>query len=100
MNIVTLVHEDSKVRQAHKTVLFSQSLVSKMTMKRKLGTDSKSINNGTKAPNVETKKKVLTKNELMLEFKALEKKYDELLTEKDNLLKKLQHCRTRIPNQA
>ena len=71
-----------------------------MTMKRKLGTDSKSINNGTKAPNVETKKKVLTKNELMLEFKALEKKYDELLTEKDNLLKKLQHCRTRIPNQA
>ena len=86
MNIVTLVQEDSKVRQAHKTVLFSQSLVSKMTMKRKLGTDSKSIN---KAPNVETKKKVLTKNELMLEFKALEKKYDELLTEKDNLFRKI-----------
>ena len=85
-----------------------------MTLKRKLGTDSKSINNGAKASralNVETKKKVLTKNEVMLECKALEKKYEELIIEKDNLLKKncsngksrqkySNNCRTRKSNQA
>ena len=91
MNIVTLVHEDSRVSQAHKAVLIYQSLLSKMTLKRKLGSEIKSIDKGTKAlraPNVETKKKALTKNELMLKFDALEKKYEEILLEKDNLLKK------------
>ena len=35
------------------------------------------------------KKKVLTKIELTLEYKALEKKYEELIIEKDNLLNKI-----------
>ena len=63
-----------------------------MTLKRKLGTDSKVTDNETKAtriPIVDRKKKPLTKSELMTEFKALEKKHEELLVENVKLRGKL-----------
>ena len=64
-----------------------------MTLKRKLGTDSKgTTDNETKAiriPIVDRRKKPLTKNELMTEFKALEKKHDQLMEENNKLREKL-----------
>ena len=92
VTIVTIVHEDKTPSQAHKTVLYFSSLVLKMTLKRKLGTDSKVTDNETKAtriPIVDRKKKPLTKSELMMEFKALEKKHEELLVENVKMREKL-----------
>ena len=63
-----------------------------MTLKRKIGVDPKSVETGIKvvqALNTDKKKKPLTKNELMIEFKALEKKHEEVIIENDNLKKKI-----------
>ena len=63
-----------------------------MTLKRKMSTESKMLEKDTKASKVkivERKKKPLTKNELLAEYNALEKKYEEVIKENDILLKKL-----------
>ena len=63
-----------------------------MTLKRKLGTDSKATDNDTKVkriPIFDRKKKPLTKNKLMTEYKALEKKHEELMVENNKLREKL-----------
>ena len=63
-----------------------------MTLKRKLGSDIKNIDIEKKAiniPIIDRKKKPLTKNELMTEYKALEKKHEELQVENEKLREKL-----------
>ena len=64
-----------------------------MTLKRKLGSDIKNIDIEKKAiniPIIDRKKKPLTKNELMTEYKALEKKHEELMVENNKLREKLE----------
>ena len=57
-----------------------------------MSTESKMLVKDTKASKVkivERKKKPMTKNELMAEYNALEKKYEEVIRENEMLLKKL-----------
>ena len=65
-----------------------------MTLKRKIGTEPKSLDNDngmktSKVQIVERRKKPLTKNELLVENKALSDKNEQLIKENQQLLQKI-----------
>ena len=71
-----------------------------MALKRKIETESKNgpTASKVKVKVVETKKKPLTKNELMLKYNALEEKHDNLVKEHSKNIELIHNFEGKIQN--